>query len=134
MSGIGCARCSASKGEALIRSILQELKIKFREQVNFPDLIFPETGGRLRFDFYIDEMRTAIEFDGAQHFEPINFTGLEQAELQVSFEQLRRRDAFKNQYCEMRDVRLIRIPYTELDNIGDLLAEALAGGDKISVS
>lgn len=134
LSGIGCARCSASKGEALIRSILQELKIKFREQVNFPDLIFPETGGRLRFDFYIDEMRTAIEFDGAQHFEPINFTGLEQAELQVSFEQLRRRDAFKNQYCEMRDVRLIRIPYTELDNIGDLLAEALAGGDKISVS
>jgi hypothetical protein len=106
--------------------VLQGLKIEFREQVNFPDLVFPETGGRLRFDFYIDEMQTAIEFDGAQHFEPINFTGLAEAELEVSFEQLKRRDAFKSHYCSIKNVRLIRIPYTELENVGNLLAEVLS--------
>ena len=88
--------------------------------MNFPDLIFPETGGRLRFDFYIDEMKTAIEFDGAQHFEPINFTGLAELELEISFEQLQKRDAFKSRYCEAKSLRLIRIPYTEFENVGDL--------------
>ena len=106
--------------------MLQELKIEFREQVNFSDLIFPETGGRLRFDFYIDEMQTAIEFDGAQHFEPINFRGLVEAELEVSFEQLKKRDAFKSRYCEINNIRLIRIPYTELENAGDLLVDVLS--------
>ncbi|WP_271554278.1 hypothetical protein [Bradyrhizobium sp. CCBAU 45394] len=123
LSGIGCARCSSSKGEGKIRTILQQLKIDFREQVNFPDLIFPETGGRLRFDFYVDATRTAIEFDGAQHFEPINFTGLDESDLQLSFEQLQKRDAFKTRYCETNGIRLIRIPYTEIEAIGELLEE-----------
>jgi Zn finger protein HypA/HybF involved in hydrogenase expression len=126
LAGIGCYRCSASKGEARIRAVLHGMKIEFREQVNFPDLVFPETGGRLRFDFYIDGLQTAIEFDGAQHFEPINFSGLAETELEVSFEQLKNRDAFKSRYCAVKDIRLIRIPYTELETISDLLADVLS--------
>jgi Zn finger protein HypA/HybF involved in hydrogenase expression len=125
LSGIGCPRCSSSKGEALIRSVLEKLKISFREQAGFSDLIFPGTGGRLRFDFYIEKTQTAIEFDGAQHFEPINFSGLTESDLEISFEQLQKRDAFKAQYCKLKSIKLIRIPYTELENIHDLLEEAL---------
>jgi protein-arginine kinase activator protein McsA len=37
LSGIGCPRCSSSKGEAQIRSALERLQVMFKEQASFPD-------------------------------------------------------------------------------------------------
>jgi hypothetical protein len=134
LRGIGCPSCASSKGESLIRAILTDRKIPFLEQAAFPDLILPETGGRLRFDFYLPEHRAAIEFDGLQHFEPVDFTGgkIPQSELLEIFAHTQRKDAFKHEYCDANRIRLLRIPYTEIEITDMLITQFLQAGTEAS--
>lgn len=37
----------------------------------------------------------------------------------------RKRDNIKNKYCEENNIKLIRIPYTEFDNIENILNKEL---------
>lgn len=53
-----------------------------------------------------------IEYDGEQHFKPVEIWGGEE-KLKIQQE----RDKRKNQWCKENNVRLIRIPYTEYDNL-----------------
>ena len=68
-------------------------------------------------DFYIKNKRIAIEYDGIQHFEPIDFNGLGREYAKVAFENQIVRDGIKNRYCIENNINLIRIPYTDFENI-----------------
>jgi hypothetical protein len=127
LMGVGCSRCASSKGETLIRNVLTAQKIDFIEQATFPDLILPSTGGRLRFDFYIPEKAAAVEFDGLQHFEPVDFSGGKrtQQELLDTFAHTQRKDRFKEEYCNAKSIRLLRIPYTEIELVEELILELI---------
>jgi hypothetical protein len=58
------------------------------------------------FDFYLPKYRTVIEFDGKQHYEPMEyFGGIE------SYERLKINDKIKSDYCEENYIDLIRIRY-----------------------
>ena len=53
-----------------------------------------------------------IEYDGEQHFEPFGY------DKDLSkFISTQERDAYKNQWCKENNIRLIRIPYTEYNNL-----------------
>lgn len=58
-----------TRGEELVKEILEELKIEFIREKKFPDL---KHKGLLRFDFYIERnlKKSAIEYDRIQHFIP----------------------------------------------------------------
>ena len=47
-----------------------------------------------------------IEYDGKQHFEPIEFYGGEK-----HFEEIKIRDSIKNQYCFENNIKLLRLKY-----------------------
>ena len=68
-----------------------------------------------RFDFAILnedlEVERLIEFDGIQH------TDTSQLHWGKNNEQIQQRDTIKNNYCIENNITLIRIPYTERDNI-----------------
>ena len=110
LAGKGCPICQESHGERMVSKILETNNIDYETQKKFDDCINISTKKicrKLPFDFYIDSLRTCIEFDGEQHFRPINkFGGIE------SYEKLKKRDKIKNQYCEENGIKLIRIPYT----------------------
>ena len=74
----------------------------------------------LPFDFYIDN-KYLVEYDGEQHFIYRN-SGWDTEE---HFKKTKEHDQFKNQWCKENNIPLIRIPYTQLDNlkIEDLLLE-----------
>lgn len=116
LNGYGCPRCNASKGEKTIESVLSTKEIKYKCQHTFIDCRHKY---KLRFDFYLPETQTAIEFDGIQHFKPIDFFG-----GQPAFEQQQKRDGIKDRYCKENNIKLIRIPYTE-KNIEAYLEEKL---------
>lgn len=101
--------CITSIGEANIQNILQENKIVFEKQKIFPDLI-SESGGYLRYDFYLPEYNRLIEFDGEQHYEEISF-------YSSTLEYRQNKDQLKNNYAKMKNIDLVRIPYTEKNNI-----------------
>lgn len=117
LQGNGCPSCNESRGEKLISKYLDKNDISYYRQHKFPDCknIF-----QLPFDFYLPKYRTIIEFDGKQHFQPVeHFGGLE------SYERLKRNDKIKNDYCEDNFIELIRIRYDQIDRIYDILNESL---------
>lgn len=100
-----CPHCYlSSKGESRIKDLLENLSIEFIQQKTFDDL---RHRSKLRFDFYIPSLNLCIEYDGKQHFKPVEiFGGLEEFEL------TKKRDAIKNQFCKEKNIHLLRIPYT----------------------
>lgn len=102
--------CLKSKGELLIAQILTEHNIRFEKQKTFNDCRFPNTLGVPRFDFYIPDKRYLIEFDGEQHY-GLGTWG------QQNYTDLLYRDNYKNEWCILHNMPLIRIPYTQLDKL-----------------
>ena len=105
LSGYGCPVCSESSGERQIRQWLDKHCIVYEYQKIFDDCrnVLP-----LPFDFYLPKYNSCIEFDGGQHYFPVNLFGGEE-----SFEKTVKHDEIKNKYCEDNDIRLLRIPYYE---------------------
>lgn len=102
--------CAKSKGEEKITSLLLEIQIPFITQKRFDSCVFPETNRQLVFDFYLPEQNILIEYDGEQHFHEVRND-------RYGYKGIVARDNFKNQWCKENNIRLIRIPYTEYDNI-----------------
>lgn len=105
----GCRCCTnRSKGEIKVESILKENNINFVREKTFDDCRNPESGAKLKFDFYIPEQNLCIEYDGRQHFVPIEIWGGE-----LALKGTQKRDKIKNEYCHNNNIRLIRISYKE---------------------
>lgn len=107
----GCQRHKSS-GEEKIRQILIKNNISFTQEYNPQDLYFKDTGYQARFDFYVDG-KYIIEYDGRQHF--IQGNGV--FDNEEKFIRTQEHDIIKNQYCFDHNIPIIRIPYTELENI-----------------
>lgn len=103
--------CLHSKNEAKIEKILKENNIPYQSQYIFSDLL------KKKFDFYINN-QYIIEFDGQQHFNPSWGWNTEE-----HFNQNRKNDLIKNQYCFDNNIPLIRIPYNEEYDLNDLKLE-----------
>jgi hypothetical protein len=114
LKGSGCTKCYISKGEIKISKYLDEFKIEYQMEKKFEDL------GQKRFDFYLPNLNICIEYDGIQHFEPVEFFGGKD-----KFNKLQMSDEMKNQYCKVNNIGLIRIPYWDYDNIEERLKSIL---------
>jgi hypothetical protein len=118
-----CPICNESKGEQNIRHWLENNNIVFEKEYKFEDL---KDIYYLRFDFAIfeDEEKTKlkclIEYDGMQHFKWIKTF-----QTKMEFELQQEHDKIKNNYCIQNNIKLIRIPYYEFDNIEKILDEEL---------
>ena len=54
-----------------------------------------------------------VEYDGEQHFSSKG----DLVYFSDTLEQRQENDALKNEYCKKQNIKLIRIPYTEKNNI-----------------
>lgn len=104
LSGRRCPVCKETSGEALVRQVLISNNIKYIYGYQINDLV---DKGRLHFDFWLPDFKIAIEYDGLQHYKPIEYFGGKNA-----FERQHKHDLMKDKYCEDRGISLIRIPYT----------------------
>lgn len=104
-----------SRGEDLIDCLLQKLQLSFLRQYTFEDCTNPDTNYRLKFDFYLPDYNTCIEYDGEQHFKYKN-NGWNNKE---NFESLLKRDKIKDEYCKKKGIKLIRIPYFDYSKINE---------------
>lgn len=106
LRGRRCPSCNGSRGERNIRDFLEREGIEYEREKTFEGLV---RVAPLRVDFYLPEYNMCIEFDGLQHFEPIDFFGGEE-----SFKNLKENDELKDTYCKDNGINMLRIPYTEL--------------------
>lgn len=99
LSSQGCPICKSSKGENKIFNILSKMMVIFEHHHKF-------NGFAMEFDFYLPKLNICIEYDGIQHFKPINhFGGLN------AFTDQKRRDREKDIYCLKNNITLVRISY-----------------------
>ncbi len=116
-TGNRCPSCRKSKGEVSISRVLNDNNIKYIEQYRFNDCAFKR---KLPFDFYLPEYNCCIEFDGKQHYILGGFGG----DL-WDFVDIKIRDTVKNEYCKNKNIKLIRIPYWNTENIEEILIKEL---------
>lgn len=113
LHNIGCPKCRYSKGEKIIADWLDDNNIEYKIQYRFDDCRDKRS---LPFDFYLPDYNKIIEYDGLQHFKPVEYFGGEK-----DFKTTKNHDNIKNDYCKAHDIPLLRISYKqnieeELDN------------------
>lgn len=121
--GKRCPYCKTSNGENKIANILKELKITYIRQYSFNEC---KNINRLSFDFYLPKYNLCIEYDGQQHFKPVDFSGKNRKRSIDEFTNTLIRDAIKNQYCEDNNINLLRIPFWDFDNIEEKIKTAIS--------
>ncbi len=109
----GCQSCNESKGEKLINLYLEKNNIIFVRQKMFSDC---KKVRSLEFDFYIENKNLLIEFNGKQHYQPIEYFGGEKM-----FKTQQERDHIKFEYAKNNNIKLLLIKYTQIKNIENIL-------------
>ena len=118
---VPCHFCTITQGEYKVKTFLDDNNIDYIFQHTFEDC---KNVRSLEFDFYLPERKVAIEYDGRQHFEPMNYAKTKE-ENQYLFELGIHRDEIKNQYCKDNSIKMIRIPYWDFDHIFEILRKEL---------
>ncbi len=95
----------------------------------YPDTLYqyrPEWLGRQSLDLYVPSMKTAIEYQGIQHYLPVSFFGGDEA-----LKERQELDDQKRQLCEAHEVRLIEWPY-DMEPTAANLKQMIRGQESIS--
>lgn len=113
LSGSGCPKCNESKGEKAITNWLNKNNISYESQKRFDNC---RNKNPLPFDFYLPHYNVCVEYNGIQHYEPIDYFG-----GQKKFENQILRDNIKREYCKKNNIYLFEIPY--YSNLDDELVK-----------
>lgn len=117
MKGKRCSKCQMSGGEQEISRILEKYQIRYIYQYRNPNCknIQP-----LPFDFYLPDFNIYIEYDGKQHYDSKVFNRTIEEYLHSKYN-----DSIKTNFCYYNNLKLIRIPYWEFNNIEMILLNEL---------
>lgn len=77
-------------------------------------------GYSYRYDFFLPELNLLIEYDGAQHYKAIPFWGGVEG-----LKKMQQSDKEKDHLATLYNHRLIRIPYTVIEDIETYLPRVL---------
>lgn len=103
--GQRCPFCNSPKGETTISKILKTLGIDYETQQTFDDL---KDNRLLSYDFYIPDQNILIEYQGIQHYQPVDIFGGE-----TQYKNQQKHDKMKLGYAKNNGYNLITVPYTE---------------------
>lgn len=105
-----CPKCGASNGEKQVQDYLDSYKVNYKYGYIIPDLVYKKN---LHFDFWLPQYKLAIEYDGQQHFYPVQFGGMSEEQANQEYKDGRLRDSMKDVYCKENNIKLIRIKYDQ---------------------
>lgn len=105
IQGYRCPFCNISHGEDFINRILKSLGVNYEYQKTFDDLKDTQS---LSYDFYIPDQSILIEYQGIQHYQPVDHFG-----GKTKFKLQQKHDKMKANYAKEHGYNLIAIPYTE---------------------
>lgn len=123
LAGSRCPRCNESKGERRVSEVLDAMSVSYVIQYTFDDC---RAKLPLPFDHavFTTSGLVVIEYDGVHHFQPVVYSGNELEAIR-KFKYRQRNDRIKTEYCASRGIPLIRINYTQFDEIETILRHEL---------
>lgn len=89
----------------LTKKIYKNYEVIYQHQ---PFFLKSDKGGQMSYDVFISKLNIAIEYQGKQHFEPIDFFGGE-----IAFKEGKKRDELKKKISENNGIKLVYINYWE---------------------
>ena len=116
----GCPYCSGTIGERLMNQILEELGHYCTPQYKFNECRYINP---LKYDLYDEQDNIAYEYNGEQHYFPVDFAGKGEEWARNQFIINQTRDKIKIDYCNKNNIPLIIIPYWEKDNMKNFILQ-----------
>ena len=120
LKGRGCPKCSQSKGEESVEKYLKLNNIKYISQYEIQIDKNINFSGKAYIDFYLPEYNLFIEYNGKQHYVPLEYFG-----GQITFEHQVARDNYIKEYCDLHNINLLEISYKEFNDINNILKSNL---------
>lgn len=113
LKGEGCPICAKSKGnkskgEKMIENWLKENNIKYIYNFELKMNVVVRKSNIILADFYIPSKNCIIEYNGRQHYIPIEYFGGE-----IAFEEQKNRDLILEKYCNKNSIKLLIIKYDQ---------------------
>ena len=103
----GCPSCKKSHGEDTIKKYLDNNQIEYEWQKRFDDL-YGNYNRKLSYDFYLPLYNVLIEYQGKQHYFPIDLFGGEPAfKTRIEY------DNIKREYARSKCIDLLEINYND---------------------
>jgi very-short-patch-repair endonuclease len=112
----GCSDCIdrlSSKGVQAVDLFLKQTKVDYERERRFPDL---KSKRRLPVDFWLPKLKTIIEFDGEHHSKISLYADTEDKLLTIQ-----KHDRIKDKWAKKHGYKMIRISYTQIKNINEIL-------------
>ena len=120
INGCGCPICSQSVGENIITTWLTDNNINFTRQKKYT---IEAINLFVDFNLIINDVEYIIEYNGIQHYKPVDFFGGEE-----KFKRQCYRDQILRTYCQKNNIILLEIPYTiNKSEINKLLNDTFYG-------
>lgn len=104
-----CPKCAWSTGETKVAEHLDSIGVHFINEQYFQDC---RDKSMLPFDFFLPDYNMLIEYDGIHHYKPVDLFGGEDNLVTVQAH-----DYIKDVYAGANGMTLLRIPYTDFNNI-----------------
>lgn len=120
-----CGR-GMSSGENKIQELLIKLNVKSKREYIFDDC---KNERVLPFDFAIysdNELVLLVEYQGKQHYEPVNFGGISDKKALDKFNLQKVNDKIKKKYCKANNIPLLIIPYWDYGDVEKILNRELS--------
>lgn len=107
LQGKGCPSCFF-KNESLIFHLLKENGILFEHNKDIRKII-PSIKKYYKVDFYLPDKNIIIEYNGGQHYAPVNFSNSPHYKMEESFQKQQKRDEYIRCVCKNNNILLIEI-------------------------
>lgn len=100
----GCPTCSIKKNEKIVLNTLIKYNIEYIPQYK---LII--NNKKMFVDFFIPKINCIIEYNGAQHYQPVIFGSISKEKSEENFIKQQERDLNLRNYCLNNKINLIEI-------------------------
>lgn len=119
----GCPKCNISNGESRLLNILSKLNINYISQYSIEEC---KNIYKLRFDAFDIDNNIAFEYNGEQHYYPVDFANKGIIWANNEFNKTKKRDNIKIKYCNDNKIPIIIIPYWEKENMESFLIQKIS--------
>lgn len=112
----GCEDCKyKSIGEELIMNILSQKNIEYIHNWGDHDCVLNR--GKAKFDFYLPHFNLIIEYDGEQHFKPVQFGNMSKKDAIKEFNQRKIFDRKKDIWALRKKLVLLELNIMKIQKI-----------------
>lgn len=116
----GCHMCHLSEGERRLIYALKKNNVNIDTQHTITGL---SNVKKLRFDAYDIDRNIAFEFNGEQHYYPVDWGNRGGTYADDEFKLNQYRDSLKKEFCEQNNIQLVIIPYWDINNIDTIITD-----------